>query len=628
MNPARGPSVWSYLFVVALTLLATLARALLDPWLGNDAPFSTFYLAVIVAAWRWGRGPALLALLIGGFLADFFFIPPRWDLGLYEWHHVAQMCSFVTVGLAFAFTSGAMRSARARAEGAARQTETQRAYLDAVLRQLPAGVVIAEAPSGRILLASQAVERLVGEPLFAENIADYGRYLGFHSDGRPYPSHEWPLARTVVFGEVVIAEEITFLRPDDSRVTFSAYSAPVRDERGCVIAAVLVFFDISERKQLQANLQVQAEHLAADARLKDEFLAALGHELRNPLSALSNVIEVLRLGGHVAPPLPVATDRMRRQLDHLGRLVDDLTEASRVSQGKIRLQREHVDLADVVMAAVEMVRPTIDARRQELTVSLPQESVLLDADRVRLTQVVSNVLHNAAKYTPDGGRIFLRAARDGAEVDLRVQDTGKGIPAELLPRIFDLFVQGEQSLGRPEGGLGIGLTLVKRLVELHGGRVSAASEGPGCGSLFVIRLPVGISFPVPRLPCAPSENRRRVLLVEDDPDAADDLAGLLKHLGHIVRTAHDGEEALAAALAFRPDVVLTDIGLPGMNGWELARRLRELPGMEVLLLAAVTGYTGDADGRESHEMAMDHLVKPVHLQELRDWFSRNSPNVL
>ncbi len=365
------------------------------------------------------------------------------------------------------------------------------------------------------------------------------------------------------------------------------------------------------------NARLYRDVQEADRR-KNEFLAMLAHELRNPLAPIRNAVQILRLRGPMQPELQDVRDMIERQVQHLVRLVDDLLDVSRITRGKIQLQMEPVDVAAVVGRAVETSRPLLDARKHQLSVSLPTESLRVQADPVRLGQVLSNLLNNAAKYTEEGGRIWLSAEREGKEILLRVRDTGVGIPPHMLASVFDLFTQVDRSLDRSEGGLGIGLTLVRRLVELHAGSVQAFSAGPNQGSEFVVRLPALTAEPFPRMssngagmPSAES-TQHRILVVDDNVDAADSLALLLHLAGHEVRVCHDGPAAVAAAQDFHPDIVLLDIGLPGMDGYEVARRLREQEALAEALLVALTGYGQEEDLRRSQEAGFDHhLVKPV-----------------
>ena len=358
-------------------------------------------------------------------------------------------------------------------------------------------------------------------------------------------------------------------------------------------------------------------------RRKDEFLAILAHELRNPLAPIRNSVEILRARGATAPEMQWATNVIDRQAKQMSRLVDDLLDVSRITRGMILLHKERIELSEVVNSAVEASRPLIEKRKHELTVTMPPAPIHLDADLTRLSQVVLNLLNNAAKYTEHGGRIGLAVERDGEHVLIRVTDTGIGIPGEMLPRIFAMFTQVDRSLERTEGGLGIGLTLVQRLVDLHGGTVEARSEGPGLGSEFVVRLPIATGAGRAASPRTAVDDeggidsRRRILVVDDNQDSIETLEMLLRSLGHEVHAAHDGLEAVEAAAALQPDVVLMDIGLPKLNGFDAARRIRDQRGAGVVLIA-LTGWGQAEDRRRSREAGFDHhLTKPVDLVALR-----------
>ncbi|WP_411281347.1 PAS domain S-box protein [Gemmatimonas sp.] len=361
-------------------------------------------------------------------------------------------------------------------------------------------------------------------------------------------------------------------------------------------------------------------------RRKDEFLATLAHELRNPLAPIRNALQILKMPRVDAETGARSRDMMERQVEHLVRLVDDLLDVSRVMRGKIELRREQVELATVIARAVETVQPLIDAQSHRLSVRLPSESLAIDADPVRLAQVVGNLLTNAAKYTEPGGRIWLAAVRDGSTAELRVGDSGIGIGPEMLPRIFELFVQVDHASTKAQGGLGIGLTLVRNLVEMHNGTVEARSEGLGRGSEFIVRLPAlapaadtehgGDQSEADYQ--APSASGFRVLVVDDNQDAADSLAILLELQGHEVQVAFSGVAALEITKAFTPDVVFLDIGMPGMDGYELARRLRQQPGLDAVVLTALTGWGQKEDRRRTSEAGFDHhLVKPAEPQAVQ-----------
>jgi signal transduction histidine kinase/CheY-like chemotaxis protein len=381
-----------------------------------------------------------------------------------------------------------------------------------------------------------------------------------------------------------------------------------------------------ERSRLYAAERKAREAAEANQHRKDEFLAMLGHELRNPLAPILTAIELMNLRGGNA----FAEERtiICRQVQHVVRLVDDLLDVSRITNGKIQLQKERIEVAEVIVEAVEMASPLLEERFQNLTLSAPARGVPVIADRGRLAQAIANLLTNAAKYTEPRGRISLSAAVEGAEVLVRVRDSGIGIAPDILPNIFDLFVQGKSALDRAQGGLGIGLTVVRSLVHLHGGTVLAHSAGLGHGSEFVIRLPLGPDQdPEPRSgaasPAKPEQVPRRVLIVDDNVEAARMLATLLEALGHSTSVVGDGPSALAGAAAFRPEVALLDIGLPVMDGYELARRLRRMDGFVATRLVAITGYGQPSDRRKSREAGFDdHLVKPVNVDTLIGILSR------
>jgi signal transduction histidine kinase len=378
-----------------------------------------------------------------------------------------------------------------------------------------------------------------------------------------------------------------------------------------------------EHELADAKQRWELQRLRDEAQHKNEFLAMLAHELRNPLAPIRNAVQWLRLRCPTDPETRWAQDVIDRQVQHLTRLVDDLLDISRITRGAIRLRKEPVDIDTLVARAVELAQPLIDARRHDLTVSLLSEPALLEADLARLSQALANVLNNAAKYTNPGGKIWLTFERQGNELVVSVRDTGMGIPAEFLPRVFDLFVQEDQSLDRTQGGLGIGLSLVRSLVELHGGTIQAFSSGPGQGSEFVMRLPVLIQAApkksaVKREPAAKTTSPpRRILIVDDNADSAESLALLLRHAGHQVDTAFDGLGALAVAKARPPEVALLDIALPRLNGLEVARRMRSELGLSAALLVAMTGYGQVEDQLRSREAGFNaHLVKPVDLDAL------------
>jgi PAS domain S-box-containing protein len=378
-----------------------------------------------------------------------------------------------------------------------------------------------------------------------------------------------------------------------------------------------IAIDITDRLRAEESLR------EADRR-KDEFLATLAHELRNPLAPIRNSLQILKMPRVDATTAERVREMMERQVHHLVRLVDDLLDVSRVMRGKIELRKEAIELATVVARAVETAQPLIEAQGHELVVTLPPESLPVEADPVRLTQVVGNLLTNAAKYTEANGHIWLTVQREGGEVILRVRDDGIGIAPDMLPHIFELFVQADHASTRSQGGLGIGLTLVKNLVKMHHGTVEARSAGLRKGSEFVVRLPLSVHEPEGQegqelaVYGQVKPSRHRLLVVDDNVDAADSLALLLRLQGHEVRVAHDGLTALEMANGYRPEVVFLDLGMPGMDGYEVARRMRQQPGLEKVVLAALTGWGQQEDRRRTSEAGFDHhLVKPPEPKALQ-----------
>ncbi len=399
--------------------------------------------------------------------------------------------------------------------------------------------------------------------------------------------------------------------------------------------------EIAERSRAEEALKEADRH-------KDEFLAMLAHELRNPLAPIHNAVELMRMKPLEDPQLTWAREVIARQLTSLTRLVDDLLDVSRITRGKINLTRQAVELEGLISRAVETVQPLFDEHRHQLTLELPDSSVKVFGDATRLSQVIANVLGNAAKYTDEGGQISLTAKVRGTDVEIRIRDNGIGIRQELLPHVFELFTQLDRTDGRTQGGLGIGLALVQRLVQMHGGEVSATSEGPGKGSEFVIRLPLlrREAEPVDAQPertaeeVAPSGSEmasavaplvtasaarlaRRILIADDNNDALESLATLLQLSGHEVYTATNGGTALQSAERHQPEVVLLDIGMPLLDGYEVAKRIRAQPWGQRITLVALTGWGQDSDRRRSREAGFDsHLVKPLDLETLTDLLAR------
>jgi PAS domain S-box-containing protein len=433
-----------------------------------------------------------------------------------------------------------------------------------------------------------------------------------HPEDRERILREWEAA---VGAGGPFAAEYRFRTPQGKVTWLQGQAVGLGGDAGQVAGFIGTLTDITERKQAVEALQ------EADRR-KDEFLALLAHELRNPLAPLRNGLQLMRLASGDADAIAKTREMMDRQLSHMVRLVDDLLDVSRIGRGKMELRRARVLLAEVVNRAVETARPALEANGLLLTVALPPEPILLDADLTRLAQVLGNLLGNSAKYTGRGGSVRLAAALEGEQVRVTVEDTGIGIPAAALPNVFDMFSQVEPSFERSAGGLGLGLALVKTLVEMHGGTVEAASPGRGQGSTFTVRLPVlkDRAEPLPEeaaeeVPAAGS--KRRILVVDDNSDAAVSMAMMLELLGNEVRTAGDGIEAVEAAGEFRPQVILMDMGMPTLDGYEATRRIREQPWGREMTIIALTGWGQQSDRVKSVKAGCNgHLVKPITWSDL------------
>jgi two-component system, chemotaxis family, CheB/CheR fusion protein len=465
------------------------------------------------------------------------------------------------------------------------------------------------------------------------------RFCGSHKmylpDGTFIPHERCPMAE-VLSGKIMQArdQEVHIERPDGSRISVIVNIVPLMNERSETTGAINCFYDITERKRLEDELRRSAADLAAADHRKDEFLAMLAHELRGPLAPISNALRVLKADPAEPAVGARVRDMMDRQVQIMTRLIDDLLDVSRISQGKIRLLKKQVDLREVLKGAVESMEHHFRGREQEIEVSLPPEPIYLEADTTRLAQVLGNLLSNASKYNNRGGHVWLTAVPasggrdDRTDAVVRVRDDGIGIALDQIPHIFELFTQVDQSLDRSQGGLGIGLTLVKNLVEMHGGSVEAHSAGLGRGSEFVVRLPVlAGAAPLEETPAdvRAKAQRRRILVVDDNRDSAQSLAMLLRITGHEVQTAYDGLDAVELAAELRPQVVLLDIGLPKLNGYEACRRIREQPWGKEMIVVALTGLGQEEDRRKTRESGFDyHLVKPVDLEALQAMLARLS----
>ncbi len=504
----------------------------------------------------------------------------------------------------------------------------------ALFDSAPCGLLVAT-PEGNILRANAAIcdwlgyreTELVGEKRVHELLSIGGR-LFFQTHCGPLLSIQGSLAEVQL--EMLTRTRdrlpvlINIIRRSGEHARYDQWAFVVTSERRAYERELLderkkAEASLDARLQAEARLRDMNERLSLEHRRKDEFLATLAHELRNPLAPLRNVLEVMRLQRAPGREAPWGLDIMERQTTQLTHLVDDLMDMSRITQGRLQLRRKPRDLVAIVQAALADLRGMIDAAGHHLALQLPAHPVWVDGDEVRLTQVISNLITNAVKYTPDGGRISIGVAEQAGTVAVSIRDSGIGIAQEALASVFTMFSQLKPALERSQGGLGIGLALVRGLVELHGGQVRADSDGAGHGSVFTVALPVLATVPA-AAPCGAADElnaARRILVVDDNVDAADTLAMALELLGHTVRTAHNAAAALTEAERFRPALMLLDIGLPDMNGYEVAKRIRALAWGGAITLVAATGWGQDAD-RERARLAGfdDHLVKPIEFARL------------
>jgi PAS domain S-box-containing protein len=485
-----------------------------------------------------------------------------------------------------------------------------------------AAVGIAEVGAdGRFALVNDALCRLLGEK--RETLTGLPIARVAHAEDRA--EIEQGIEQLFARGLDTYSGERRFVRRNGDTIWVALSIALARGEGAAGgDRGVAVIEDVTERKQAEEDLR------EADRR-KDEFLAVLAHELRNPLAPIRNSLHILRMAGNQDAGVARVVDMMERQVRHMVRLVDDLLEVSRISRGKIELRKDRITLGAVLRGAIDTSRPLIEASGHNLVADIPADELYLDADPVRLSQVFANLLNNAAKYTPAGGEISVAVAVSGGGVEVRVTDNGEGIPPQMLARVFNMFTQVNTG-SRAQGGLGIGLTLARTLVHLHGGTIEAKSEGAGKGCEFTVRLPLAeqkaLAQPLsselasPETPLA----RSRVLVVDDNHDAADSLGMLLRFLGAEVKVVHDGRAALEAMTGFAPGVVLLDLGMPGMDGLEVARRMRGDPNMKHAVLVALTGWGQREDRRRTGDAGFDyHLVKPADVSTLQAILTTRAP---
>ncbi len=603
-----------YALTFAFVVAAVILRGLVDPTIGAQSVIF-FLAAIILSAWVGGVGPALASLVALHAVHAYWYLDPPGLLNA-DTATIVSTAGYYFVGIAIGVLSQKRMAAQRREAQQQIETTAQREQFRITLSCMAEGVLVTDV-EGRLTHMNPAAEGMTGQTL-----AD--------ARGRPWPEVllirrddglagvENPLEHALSEGQVRQHQAPLVLLPRHGPPLPIAYSAaPLRDAANRVTGVVIVLRDESERRRTELALQ------SADRR-KDDFLATLAHELRNPLSPISTGLDLLEATADDPRAGAEVRTMMRRQTQHLVRLIDDLMDLSRITRDKLELRKGRCELADVVRDAVETARPLVDDARHELTLRLPEKPLPLFADANRLTQVVANLLNNAAKYTPAGGRIDLTAEHFGGEVVITVSDSGIGIPADKLGQVFEMFTQIHASSESGHNGLGIGLALVKRLVEMHGGAVEAASGGANLGATFRVRLPalsdVNAREPLNEGPFAErGAVRRRILVVDDNADALNSLSRLVALMGNDVRQAQDGLEAIEVARAFAPDLVLMDLGMPKLNGYEAAQRMREQPWGQDLAIVATTGWGKEEDFRRTAAAGFDHhLVKPISMTALTE----------
>lgn len=512
----------------------------------------------------------------------------------------------------------------ARRQQVEQELREQREWLQVTLSSIGDGVIATDA-DGRVRFLNPVAETMTGWTYAVAVGQPIDAVFAILNEGSRAPVAN-PIATVLAEGTVVgLANHTVLVARDGSERAIDDSGAPIRDADGRVIGAVLVFHDVTDRRRLEGELLERAERLAEASRRKDEWIAMLAHELRGPLSPIRNGVQVLRLRSEGAPELQQATEMIARQVGHMARLIDDLLDVSRILRGQMQLSRERLDLARLVRTAADDIRVELERAGLTLTVQVPQTPAWVQGDASRLTQVLHNLLDNARKFTDRGGRVEVHLEVDaaGRQAIIHVCDTGAGIDLDMVGRLFQPLSQADRSLHRTKGGLGLGLALVKGLIELHGGTVEARSGGPACGAEFIVRLPLE-QEPAALAPTGdlgPLEGpRRRILIIEDNQDAADSLQMLLTFLGHTVRVAYSGPDGVKTALEWRPEVILSDIGLPGLDGYGVARALRGNPATARARLIAITGYGQKDDHRLARESGFDHVMtkpaEPALLLEL------------
>jgi signal transduction histidine kinase/ActR/RegA family two-component response regulator len=622
--PRRLVEASLLLSMLALVSLAIFGGKVVPDSAGHPLEYTIFPF-IVWAALRFGQSGTTTVSFVASGIAIWGTVHGFGPFATGNTHEsLIHLQAFMAVVAVTALLLSAAISERGRTAAALQQREAesrrQVAELNTLLEILPTGVWIGNHDCSQIT-GNPAAYRIMGLPQginasVTTPQAEMPPGLRMFAEGVEVRPDEAPMQQVARTGQALHNIEHELVFPDGTRKTVYASIAPVFGDDGKVRGVVGSYADFTDRKQAELDLQ------EADRR-KNEFLATLAHELRNPLAPIRNALRLLHLAGDDPAIQAQARGVMERQLGQMVRLIDDLLDVARITQNKLILRKERIELTTALQAALEATRPLIEEAGHELTVELPAEPVYLEADSVRVAQIFTNLLNNAAKFTARGGHIWLTAAHQANEVQVSVRDTGIGIAAEHKSRLFEMFSQAAPALERSQDGLGIGLALVRGLVELHSGSIKVGSEGPGRGSEFIIRLPLAAET-APQPPEQPSKplpsgQSFRVLVADDNVDSASSLGLMLQMMGHEVRTAHDGLEAIQAAENFRPNVALLDIGMPRMNGYDTARWLRQQPWGKNLLLLALTGWGQDEDRQRAREAGFDHhLTKPVDVETVME----------
>ncbi len=586
---------WLLRYGIALLVVAVSIAILFIPVIGRGL-LTILFLAILISAWQGGIGPGLFAtiLIVCVGIFNVWYRGQSWSP---QW--IVGNLAFLGLGVLITLLVEALHGARKRAEASQQ-------WLSTVLTSIGDAVIVTDA-RGQVVFMNPVACSLCGwtpDEMAGRPLEDVFRIVNEVTR----EVVEIPVKQVLTDGVVVgLANHTILVARDGVEHPIDESCAPIRNARGEIEGLVLVFRDVTERRKNEDELRLANQR-------KDEFLAMLSHELRNPLAAIANAAQIL-LHPEATESLDWCREVVNRQVKHLTRLVDDLLDVSRITQGKIQLRLQQIDLAMLLRSAAETVRPLIEERKHHLHITVVPDRIVLEADPTRLEQVVVNLLANSAKYSETGAQINLTCRLEGGDAIIQVSDNGIGIAPGFLPHVFGLFSQGDRSLARSEGGLGIGLTMVHKLIDLHGGTVAAHSDGLGQGSTFIVRLPAraGVSSDPTEVDSMTEETvKSRILIIDDNVDLARSLSRLLDLMGHETATAHDGATGLQTARSFRPEWIFLDIGLPGMDGREVLRRLRRDEMTKDARVVAITGYGQDEDPHLALASDFDdYLAKPV-----------------